>query len=570
MKGLDAALEPGEHLLLNSPMKKSILFVAAAGLLIFGIWLVTFRVLEADYEARVEAGSERAQEMAVFFERDTRKILMTADAYVQEARRLYELSGDVRDVEDFVSKALPQNDMISHLTVIGADGVPLLVSGHKLKPGVTAADREYFKFQQQSTGDEVYISLPHLGRNSGKLTVRLVRRITGPDGAFGGVVFAAVNEDQFTAFYKTLNLGDKSSATVVGLDKKLRARSSYGRLGPGQDISGSRIWKELGQSEIGLYRQLSVVDDVQRWYAYHSVEEYPLVVAMGLAEDDLITGAQSFAKPIYAIAGLTTFAVCLMTGMLCLGTFVRQALVNEISERREVEAGLEAANTDLLQFSYSASHDLKAPLSTISGLVDFCLEDLEDGEYGELEKHLKMALAVSNRSAKKVESLLRIARIGEDEITESQFDLRSLLDNIWQDLTADMGERCQLKLDLAHQDPIVAPVAILHAIIENLISNAIKYADPEKDQTLVHISTDVDGDRFVIKVSDNGVGIAQSDQSEVFKMFKRIDDRGGDGLGLALVRKHLERLGGDISLESTLGQGTTFVIYLSGVKEAQA
>ncbi|MFY0623574.1 MAG: ATP-binding protein [Pelagimonas sp.] len=556
--------------MLNSPMKKSILFVAAAGLLIFGIWLVTFRVLEADYDARVEAGSERAQEMAVFFERDTRKILMTADAYVQEARRLYELSGDVRDVEDFVSKALPQNDMISHLTVIGADGVPLLVSGHKLKTGVTAADREYFKFQQQSTGDEVYISLPHLGRNSGKLTVRLVRRITGPDGAFGGVVFAAVNEDQFTAFYKTLNLGDKSSATVVGLDKKLRARSSYGRLGPGQDISGSRIWKELGQSEIGLYRQLSVVDDVQRWYAYHSVEEYPLVVAMGLAEDDLITGAQSFAKPIYAIAGLTTFAVCLMTGMLCLGTFVRQALVNEISERREVEAGLEAANTDLLQFSYSASHDLKAPLSTISGLVDFCLEDLEDGEYGELEKHLKMALAVSNRSAKKVESLLRIARIGEDEITESQFDLRSLLDNIWQDLTADMGERCQLKLDLAHQDPIVAPVAILHAIIENLISNAIKYADPEKDQTLVHISSDVDGDRFVIKVSDNGVGIAQSDQSEVFKMFKRIDDRGGDGLGLALVRKHLERLGGDISLESTLGQGTTFVIYLSGVKEAQA
>lgn len=570
MKGLDAALEPGEHLLLNSPMKKSILFVTAAGLLIFGIWLVTFRVLEADYEARVEAGSERAQEMAVFFERDTRKILMTADAYVQEARRLYELSGDVRDVEDFVSKALPQNDMISHLTVIGADGVPLLVSGHKLKPGVTAADREYFKFQQQSTGDEVYISLPHLGRNSGKLTVRLVRRITGPDGAFGGVVFAAVNEDQFTAFYKTLNLGDKSSATVVGLDKKLRARSSYGRLGPGQDISGSRIWKELGQSGIGLYRQLSVVDDVQRWYAYHSVEEYPLVVAMGLAEDDLITGAQSFAKPIYAIAGLTTFAVCLMTGMLCLGTFVRQALVNEISERREVEAGLEAANTDLLQFSYSASHDLKAPLSTISGLVDFCLEDLEDGDYDELEKHLKMALAVSNRSAKKVESLLRIARIGEDEITESQFDLRSLLDNIWQDLTADMGERCQLKLDLAHQDPIVAPVAILHAIIENLISNAIKYADPEKDQTLVQISTDVDGDRFVIKVSDNGVGIAQSDQPEVFKMFKRIDDRGGDGLGLALVRKHLERLGGDISLESTLGQGTTFVIYLSGVKEAQA
>jgi len=570
LKGLDAALEPGEHLLLNSPMKKSILFVTAAGLLIFGIWLVTFRVLEADYEARVEAGSERAQEMAVFFERDTRKILMTADAYVQEARRLYELSGDVRDVEDFVSKALPQNDMISHLTVIGADGVPLLVSGHKLKPGVTAADREYFKFQQQSTGDEVYISLPHLGRNSGKLTVRLVRRITGPDGAFGGVVFAAVNEDQFTAFYKTLNLGDKSSATVVGLDKKLRARSSYGRLGPGQDISGSRIWKELGQSGIGLYRQLSVVDDVQRWYAYHSVEEYPLVVAMGLAEDDLITGAQSFAKPIYAIAGLTTFAVCLMTGMLCLGTFVRQALVNEISERREVEAGLEAANTDLLQFSYSASHDLKAPLSTISGLVDFCLEDLEDGDYDELEKHLKMALAVSNRSAKKVESLLRIARIGEDEITESQFDLRSLLDNIWQDLTADMGERCQLKLDLAHQDPIVAPVAILHAIIENLISNAIKYADPEKDQTLVQISTDVDGDRFVIKVSDNGVGIAQSDQPEVFKMFKRIDDRGGDGLGLALVRKHLERLGGDISLESTLGQGTTFVIYLSGVKEAQA
>jgi len=147
-----------------------------------------------------------------------------------------------------------------------------------------------------------------------------------PDGTFGGVIFAALDVDKFTEFFETLNLGPQSSATLVGTDKKIRARSSYGELGPGQDISGSRIWQELARNPIGLYKQTSVVDGVTRHYAYRKLPDFPLIVAIGVSTEDISETAAKFELPAITIASLITLIVLILTTLICREFSIRRRL----------------------------------------------------------------------------------------------------------------------------------------------------------------------------------------------------------------------------------------------------
>ncbi len=298
-----------------------------AGLVLSGVvWSVTYHSISAERERKFAQSAKRAQDLASFFEQQTLQAFRYSDSYIKILRREYVENGGLEAVRRMMAAVPLDRSIASHITIIDWEGTPLLVSGHPIKPGTTAKDRGYFRFQKQHEGDRVFVSLPHRGRNTGKLVLRMVRRITLPDGSFGGVIFAALEAAAMTEFFSALNLGPKSSATLVGTDKKIRARSSYGRLGPGQDISGSRIWQELEQSPVGLYKQTSVVDDITRYYAYRRLSEFPLIVAIGVSTEDISQAVTSFALPTYAIAILTTMVIAIMTILICREILVSQKL----------------------------------------------------------------------------------------------------------------------------------------------------------------------------------------------------------------------------------------------------
>ena len=99
-------------------------------------------------------------------------------------------------------------------------------------------------------------------------------------------------------------------------------------------------------------------------------------------------------------------------------------------------------------------------------------------------------------------------------------------------------------------------------ILDNLISNALRYADETKPDCWIKVSLRKDGEKLALAVADNGLGIATESLPKVFEMFRRIDARSQNGLGLSLVRKHVERLGGTISVTSVPGTGTEFRVVL--------
>lgn len=224
-------------------------------------------------------------------------------------------------------------------------------------------------------------------------------------------------------------------------------------------------------------------------------------------------------------------------------------------------ARLSALNEELTQFAYSASHDLRAPLATIAGLLELCLEDLSDGETEECTRNISEALKTSRRNIRKVEQVLTLARAGLDAIETETVDLAEAAAAIWDDL--GNGDLAKPAFCIATEGPALVEVErpTLLTVIENLLSNACRFQDGSKEYCWVQLAVRPTPDGIALSVSDNGVGIPEADQTRVFEMFRRSGKSGGHGLGLTLVQKHVRRLNGSIALESSPA-GTTFTLSL--------
>ncbi|WP_238937748.1 sensor histidine kinase, partial [Sulfitobacter geojensis] len=193
------------------------------------------------------------------------------------------------------------------------------------------------------------------------------------------------------------------------------------------------------------------------------------------------------------------------------GKMVMSTII-DLSERVAAAAALarknnelEALNVELSHFANSASHDLKAPLSSIAGLLQLCIEDLEEGDTAEVHKNMMKVIDISRRSADKVEGILRIARAGRDSIPKEKVSLEKLIQEIWVDLTgADISS--ELRLDVSKAKTLVTELATMRVVFENLLSNAIRYADKEKESHIINIKSEYTGADIKITVTDNGIG----------------------------------------------------------------
>jgi signal transduction histidine kinase len=201
-------------------------------------------------------------------------------------------------------------------------------------------------------------------------------------------------------------------------------------------------------------------------------------------------------------------------------------------------------------------------MATVEGLLDLCIEDLDAGNAAEARENVVAAAETVKRATRKVESILDIARGGRQKLAPETFDIGPDMRAIWADLTAGATDPPRLEIDLDGAATVTTERKTLNVILENLSSNAIRYVDRAKPDPWVRVRARLAGEQLRLQFADNGLGIAREVQPLVFQMFKRLDDRSRDGLGLSLVHKHVDRMGGSISLASTPGEGTEFTILL--------
>jgi|GEM_PF-2415304 PAS domain S-box len=241
-------------------------------------------------------------------------------------------------------------------------------------------------------------------------------------------------------------------------------------------------------------------------------------------------------------------------------------LLNETLERRvhERTAELEASNQELESFSYSVSHDLRAPLRALNGFSHLLEEEYAQKFDENGLNYLARIRAASKRMGELIDNLLDLARVSRQELRRVPVDLSILAGEIRESLEDQFPQR-KVDWQIAPGLHVNADPVLMKALLDNLLSNAWKFTAERKDAR-IELSADCSGRGKVYCVRDNGAGFEMAYADKLFKPFQRLHDRKrfeGTGIGLAIAHRVLLRHGGRIWAESSPGQGAAFFFTLS-------
>jgi light-regulated signal transduction histidine kinase (bacteriophytochrome) len=237
------------------------------------------------------------------------------------------------------------------------------------------------------------------------------------------------------------------------------------------------------------------------------------------------------------------------------------ALNSELAQRA---TEVEAANKELETFSYSVSHDLRAPLRHIDGYIEMLIDETGETLSDEAKRHLEVIADSSRHMSGLIDDLLAFSRTGRSELHLERVDLEPLVHEVIQSL--EMGTRGRsIDWQIGPLPAVRGDSALLRQVFANLIGNAIKYTQPrESARVEVGCAGEEEG-RQVFFVRDNGVGFDMAHAGKLFGLFQRLhraDEFEGTGIGLANVRRIVSRHGGTVWAEAELGRGATFYFSL--------
>ena len=225
---------------------------------------------------------------------------------------------------------------------------------------------------------------------------------------------------------------------------------------------------------------------------------------------------------------------------------------------------LTRTNVDLDNFIYTASHDLKAPITNIEGLLDTLRHELpEQPPTGEVAYILDLMQGAVERFQRTIEQLTDVSKLQkEHDPPTAQVALAPVLDDVRQDLAPLLRQTGgQLRLDVATSPPLRFAEKNLRSVLYNLLSNAFKYRHPDRVPD-VHVRCRPEAGFTVLEVQDNGLGLDLAHETQLFAMFQRLHSHvEGSGLGLYMVKRMVENAGGHITVQSQVGEGTTFAVY---------
>jgi signal transduction histidine kinase len=229
----------------------------------------------------------------------------------------------------------------------------------------------------------------------------------------------------------------------------------------------------------------------------------------------------------------------------------------------ETNRELEGANSELEAFSYSVSHDLRAPLRSIDGFSQILLEDHAQGLDEEARGYLRRVRDASRRMALLIDDLLDLSRVTRSPLTRQMVDLSALAREIAAEIEKSQPDR-RVRFVIADGLAVRGDPRLLRVLLENLLGNAFKFTQREREATIEFGAVTRDGG-VAYYVRDNGVGFDEAYATKLFGAFQRLhgsEDFEGTGIGLATVQRIVQRHGGKAWAEGAVGKGATFYFTL--------
>jgi signal transduction histidine kinase len=566
---------------------------------------------------------------------------------------------------------------------------------HTADPGsISVTDRDYFQHHRDDPSEEAFLGQPVFGKVANAPVIPFTRRITQPDGSFGGVILTSLDPAVYSTFFRSLDHDNQIVFTLLRGDGTVLVRHPERDGTVGSKIDLATVYPSLTNGEVaGSTIVVSPLDGIERLSSFRRLERLDLTVTASLpveaalrswreqnrrievviaaciflitaaglvllrhmraeaeawtriaASEAALNRAQAVARvgswqahlPSLSLtcsaeaARLFALPICtrvrsddvlerihpedrdqvieavrqtrlghpldiehrlLIDGKV---TWIRLraeissqsvdgsgeilGTVQDITERRQADESLRhqaeelaRSNTELEQFAYVASHDLREPLRMIASFVDLLGRRYGDRLDQDGLDFIAFAREGAARMDRLVLDLLDYSRIGRICKPMQPVDLGVLCDRVARALTLKVTESgADIVLPAPPWPSVTGDPDELVRLMQNLIDNAIKYREPTRP-IRVTISTERRGSEVIVAIADNGIGIDLQYSDRIFGIFQRLHTREsyeGTGIGLAICKKIVERHGGRIWLDSKPGEGSTFFFSLPATDPA--
>lgn len=553
-----------------SPSYLGRLMVAFGVVVVALVWVTIAWDLRHERERALAAAGADTANLARAFEEHILRTIVGLDQTLLFLKAQYERNPAEFDLARSAAASAMLRQVSSQIGLIGPDGV-LRGSSIAGAGPVDLSDREHFRVHRNDNGVGLFISKPVFGRVSKRWSIQLTRRLDRADGSFEGVLALSLDADYLADFYNSIDVGRGGLVLLAGRDGVIRASSSLSNEALGQRFVDGALAETIAVAGgLGTTTLAGPFDGIRRVVSHRSPRAVPLVVVVGRAEADILAPVEA-TTVTYTLVGLALSAT-VAAAVLLLFRLVRQqeetarhlqAKKNELFESRE---RLRSYVADLERIAEMAAHDLQEPLRRVVAYAQLLATHSDAGLDDEAKGFLTHMVEGAHRMralVRELEDFVSVEHLPLSPCQVSSADALAAACERLGDVVRDAGA-------VILTDPLPEVAADKRFLIEVftlLIDNAVRFRAQDRRPEIRVSAASVGSGGTVFSVRDNGVGIDSREAGRMFEIChrpNRLAAGGGTGMGLALARRLIERLGGRIWVESEPGEGSVFRFLLPG------
>lgn len=469
------------------------------------------------------------------------------------------------DVRGLLQARASELKQVRGFVVFDRDGI-CRISTHDCDVSSSYDDREFFRYHRDHPDPGMHVGGVIIGKINGDPTITITRGVRDSDGHFVGVVDASLNLSFFDQFSSRFATGLGGVASIF--DPDLRYISRYPSVPNivGKQTSPAGLYGGHPSAERGDYEATPIRDGVLREYSFIRLPELGLTVAAALGRDEELIEWRR--NTLSQAIGLNVVIIPFLVLAWRLDKQIeKRAMAEHAAEKARVAA--ETANQAKTDFLAAMSHEIRTPLTGLLGFTEVLLQT----EVTPTQRHyLDLQQDAGQGLLTVINDILDFSKMeaGELVITPTVINLRQMVNSIthlFHQSATQKDLRLSVDMSPSELNWVRADGQRLRQILSNLLSNAIKFTHHGGVSVTIRGLTSPAGPQLRIDVSDTGIGIAEGMIGKLFRKFSQVDgsiarEYGGTGLGLVISRRFAQLMGGDISVTSTIGSGSTFTVLL--------
>jgi signal transduction histidine kinase len=472
--------------------------------------------------------------------------------------------------------SLPQLDAV---TLIGTDGQLINFSRYFPIPPVDLSDRDYYAALSKADVTEPFLSAPVENRGNGSWTIYLVRRVTASNGTLLGFVLGAIDLRYFSDFFRSLDLARGSAISLWRRDGSILLARYPAGPAIGVPYATPAVKNITEQNGVMVYENPAALDGESRLVSRRLVPNYPLVMVVSYTLRNVLADWRNQVALTGITSGLAVLAVLVLMVALTRQFATYEALARAVREREAAIMAREQAEGRLRQsqkleamgqLTSGIAHDFNNFLTVVIGNLEMIVRRLPNAD-DPVRRLAEGALAGAARAAGLTQRLLAFSR--RQDIDPARVDVGELVTGMSDILRQTLGTSVTLHFELAASLwPIFIDGNQLESALLNLVVNA-RDACPHGGAVTIrarnHPATGGLPDCVELAVADTGTGMEPDIMHKVFEPFFTTKEPGrGTGLGLAQVHDLVLKAGGDVTVDSVVGRGTSIRLVLPRFQEA--